>query len=284
MQAAASAASSGGRELERTGRGDQPLFGGEPVEELAGPRGRRGRARSGARGAGSPRRRPRRGPTAAASSRTSRVEVARAPASYERAQERRDLGASRALAHRPEREDERDGPENARHSAARSSTTWPFSRVFSAGSPMMSRASASSAARPRRTPAPAPYTRLRRIRVSAAEVRDAGSSATERIFSRETSDTSRTERTSEEAAMPSAGHDRSPGIRWYSIEGISPTSASPDASFAAQTDGRSRETSTPGGGSWSRPQVRGRAFRKSTTEMRSKLSAISSSLSAILGP
>ena len=35
-------------------------------------------------------------------------------------------------------------PENARHSAARSSTTWPFKRVFRAGSPMMSRASAIS--------------------------------------------------------------------------------------------------------------------------------------------
>ena len=89
-------------------------------------------------------------------------------------------------------------------------------------------------------------TRFRRIRVSAAEVRDAGSSATERIFSRETSETSRTERTSEEAAMPRPGTTFSPGIRWYSIEGISPTSASPAASLAAQTEGTSRETETPG--------------------------------------
>ena len=42
---------------------------------------------------------------------------------------------------------------------------------------------------------------------------------------------------------------------------------------AAQTEGRSRETATPGGGSWSRPQVSGRAFRKSTTENAEQLSA-----------
>src|SRR5262249_18702968 len=36
-----------------------------------------------------------------------------------------------------------------------------------------------------------------------------------------------------------------------------------------QADGVSRRTSTPGGGSWSSPQVSGRAFRKSTTETRS---------------
>src|SRR5690242_12563653 len=72
--------------------------------------------------------------------------------------------------------------------------------------------------------------------------------------------------------MPRDGTTRSPGIRWYSIEGISPTSASPEASFAAQAEGTSRETSTPGGGSRRSPHVRGRAFRKSTTETRSKAS------------
>ena len=34
------------------------------------------------------------------------------------------------------------------------------------------------------------------------------------------------------------------------MEGMSPTSASPRASLSAQTEGRSRETETPGGGSW----------------------------------
>src|SRR5262249_20781489 len=108
-------------------------------------------------------------------------------------------------------------------------------------------------------------------RTSAAEVLEAGSSQTDRIFSRETSETRRTDRTSEAAAIPKPETTRSPGIRWYSIEGISPTSASPDASFSAQTDGRSRETNTPGGGSCSKPQVRGRAFRKSTRETRSTI-------------
>ena len=96
---------------------------------------------------------------------------------------------------------------------------------------------------------------------------------TERIRSRETSETSRTERTSDEAAMPRPGTTLRFGIRWYSIEGISPTSASPAASLAAQADGVSRETATPAEASWSRPQVRGRAFRKSTTEMRSCMSS-----------
>ncbi len=75
--------------------------------------------------------------------------------------------------------------------------------------------------------------------------------------------------------MPRPGTACRPGIRWYSIEGISPASTSPAASRAAQAEGVSRKTSTPGGGSWSRPQVRGRAFRKSTTEMRSKRTDVS---------
>jgi hypothetical protein len=104
--------------------------------------------------------------------------------------------------------------------------------------------------------------------VSAAEVRDAGSSATEVIRSRETFDTSSTDRTSDDEAIPRDGTIRRPGILWYSIEGIRPTSASPRASFSAQTEGMSRETSTPAGGSRRRPHVRGRAFKKSTTEKR----------------
>jgi hypothetical protein len=100
-------------------------------------------------------------------------------------------------------------------------------------------------------------------------VREAGSIETERILSRDTFETRSTERTSLAAAMPRPGTILKPGMRWYSMEGMSPTSASPRASLSAHTEGRSRETETPGGGSWSRPQTRGRAFKKSTTEMRS---------------
>ncbi len=106
------------------------------------------------------------------------------------------------------------------------------------------------------------------MRVSTADVREAGSRETERIFSRETAETRSTERTSDAAAMPRPATIFRFGIRWYSIDGIKPTSACPDASFSAQTDGMSRETSTPSGGSWSSPHARGRALRKSTREMR----------------
>ena len=101
-------------------------------------------------------------------------------------------------------------------------------------------------------------------------MREAGSRETDRILPRETFETRRTERTSVSAAMPSPAIRARPGIRLNSIEGMSPASASPRASFSAHTAGKSRDTETPGGGSLRKPQVRGRAFKKSTAEMRNK--------------
>jgi hypothetical protein len=63
-------------------------------------------------------------------------------------------------------------------------------------------------------------------------------------------------------------HDAQPRYPLIFDRRINPTSASPEASFSAQAEGTSRDTETPGGGSWRSPQVRGRAFKKSTREIR----------------
>ena len=257
------------RERERAGGRDEALLGGQAVEEPQALEVAARRARSAGRGAGSPRRPAPERPDAAASSRT--IASKRARAGLVRpAQQRRDLGRRAALPHRPEGEDERVPGERAPLGGEVEHDVAVQPRLqggIADDEPGVRRPLGSP---PRGTPASSPYTRLSRIRVSAAEVRDAGSRTTERILSR---DDVRDEQ--HRAHLGGGGdaerrHDPRPGIRWYSIEGISPTSASPEASFAAQTEGMSRETATPGGGSWSRPQVRGRAFRKSTTEMRQR--------------
>ena len=231
------------------------------------PRDPRGRARNGERGAGSPRRPARTIPTP----KPPPERAARSSAGRPRRRRAEALSTSpeRACSRTAQNANTNGCPEKARHSAARSRTTWPFSRVFSAGSPMISARVRRRLRRPPPRTASRRRRRLSRIRVNAADVREAGSSATDPIFSRETLETRSTERTSEAAAMPRPGDDpqaRDPLVLDRRDE--------PDVRLARGElrragGGTSRETETPGGGSWSRPQVRGRAFRKSTTEMRS---------------
>ena len=156
---------------------------------------------------------------------------------------------------------------NARHSAARSRTTWPLSRVLSAGSPMMRRASARAprlavlglepvhplqqdpgqrgGGPRRRDPARpsgcGPATRRRRGGPSAPR---------------------RTRRFRVRRRRTGRG---SAGTR---STGSAPRPPRPRRASPRRRTARRARRETPGGGSWRRPQVRGRALRKSTRETR----------------
>jgi hypothetical protein len=150
-----------------------------------------------------------------------------------------------------------------------------LSRRRSAGSPITSAASArasilsGSGGMSMNSGSIFQWRRLR-IRARPTELREFVSSAKLSAISIGTFDTTKRLRTSCLDAIAIPGNATTSSMRWYSMDGMMPTSARPARKSSAHCEGTANDRSyLPASGPSVKPQTSGAVFRNSTMEMRS---------------